>query len=1375
MKRILIYTFCLLGFLSVEEASNAQSFSNKGTEFWLGFMAHSNSQAGMYLYITSDSSTTGSVSIPGRSWSTTFSVTANQMTLVQVPTSQAFVNCSDCITDQGIKVVSGKPIVVYAHIYYQYRSDATLVLPNQTCGKEYYCVAYEQGITSDRTQFMIVAHKDNTKINITPSVDLRSKTGSRMSANSTYTITLDEGQVYQGRAFSGSKTDDVTGTHIEVIDTGSTAGCRVVSVFAGSSYTSLGCSGGFNSGDNLYEQMYPVNSWGTNFVVVPLKNVNSANIRFLAAEDNTTVLVYHKTGTPTIINLNAGKFADLKDQDEAKYVLASKPITVTQYSKTQSCSGGQSDPSMTIINPIEQTLNEITLYSSRYEDIRKHYINVVIPTSAASTFRIDGNSATFTQVPRFTRYSYAQIEVSQGNHYMKASEGFIATAYGFGQYESYGYAAGASVKNLAAKITLTNSSIDGEMNLCLGQAAKFQGSAEYEVTKWEWFFGDGQKSQAQNPTHVYQDTGRYRVVMYTHKKVADGCSAFDSTIVFVKVTGVPKARYTSDLKCEKNTVTFNDASIAPGNESIFSASWRFHSGSDVFGPSAKRYYDTSGKFYLRLIVKTEANCIDTLLDSVVINPNPKAFFTVDNSCQRDSSEFNNLSTITKGKIAQHKWMFGDGDSSFRISPKHFYKTKGYYPVTLSLTSDSMCTAFYEDTAYKHGYIDLDFTVEDTCMGLDVDFTNTSKNFGATLTDFGWKVSDGDKSDFYSFTKTFNQAGKFDVMFWVAVDTFCLDSLTKSVEVYPLIDGSFTFSGACSNDTVRFVNTSTISGGTIASLVWDVNDGKSYTTDKVNVRYASPGKKNIKLDLVSDKGCKESVQKQITVRELDLNGLLFKNTCANVQQDVKVDYSIGDDTINTWSWAINSTVVSFDSVLKFKRSTPGKYPITLNISTRNQCFEEINDTITIYNDPTAAFSVSSVCRYGNLVPIDNSSAVSPDVVSKYWWYYNGAQVSTAAAPSIAANQDGSFPLRLIVESDKGCRDTLTTNVSIDPLPNASFTSSGICDGQTTTHTDNSTISTGSITSFAWTFDDMSTGSGKTVNRTYPSPATYNVKLVVLSNKGCKDSVSNTVTIYPSPVVDITPINLTGCMPFVPDFQNNSSIPNGSISQFTWYWGDGQSSVGNLPAHTYNLPGTYKVKVVAVSDQGCRDSVTVGTDVLVHSLPSVDFSFTPEKPSILESTVTFTDLSAPSVVSWSWNMGDGNTYAMQNPVHTYNDTGLYVITLTGTDGNGCSEEISKSFFISPDLFIYIPDAFSPNGDLLNDRFGVAGVKQGIRNYSISIYNRWGEKIFYSENLDEPWDGTYKGEPLPSGMYMYMIQFSDYKVTQWYYKKGELMLTK
>jgi gliding motility-associated-like protein len=331
----------------------------------------------------------------------------------------------------------------------------------------------------------------------------------------------------------------------------------------------------------------------------------------------------------------------------------------------------------------------------------------------------------------------------------------------------------------------------------------------------------------------------------------------------------------------------------------------------------------------------------------------------------------------------------------------------------------------------------------------------------------------------------------------------------------------------------------------------------------------------------------------------------------------------------------------------------------------------------------------------------------------------------------------------------------------------------CVGNTTQLIDRSTVLSGNISTYDWRFDDGSSASGPSVSKDFGPDGSYTAAHIITTNKGCIDSLTKTIGIHPSPTIDISVAEPVGCEPFSPDFSNNSDISSGSIVSYVWIWGDGNQDIGANPGHIYPLQGSYQIRVIGTSDKGCVDSMDLSVPITVHTLPSADFTYSPEKPSILESEVTFTDLSTLDVAEWFWDFDDGNTSDEQHPIHEFQDTGTFNVSLLVKTIHGCANETRKSFFLTPDLFIYIPDGFSPNGDQINDFFGVAGVKEGIKNYEVSIYNRWGEKVFYTNNHNVGWDGTYGGIPVPQGSYVYDMRFTDYKGSVWYFKKGDLLL--
>lgn len=452
----------LILLLNLAAVSQAQDFSNKGKEFWIGYGNHvrmftpvsGNSPAEqMQLYITSDINTTGKVEIPGINFSLPYNVTANQITTIDIPRTAGLF--SEGLYNLGIHVTADKPVVVYSFIYVNSISGATVCLPVNTLGKEYYSLNYTQVSNEPNSYsyfFVVATDTGKTTVEITPSKN----TIGALPANAVSTFTLSQGQVYQVLS-----TQDLTGSRIKSVS--SAAGtCKKIAVFCGSGKISIGCSGAGTS-DNLYQQMYPVSTWGKKYITVPSVNLldknGQTNFYRIVINDPTSNVTFN--GTP--VTFPNGQFAEFAN-NQANYIESDKPILVAQYFSTQNCSGnrGNGDPEMIYLNPVEQTIASVTVNSMQPAtgtNIAEHYINAVVPNkpSAISSFRIDGNAVTsFLPVPQNNNYAYAQVPVAKGTHNISCDSGFNAIAYGFGNAESYGYSAGTNLKDLYQFISINN-------------------------------------------------------------------------------------------------------------------------------------------------------------------------------------------------------------------------------------------------------------------------------------------------------------------------------------------------------------------------------------------------------------------------------------------------------------------------------------------------------------------------------------------------------------------------------------------------------------------------------------------------------------------------------------------------------------------------------------------------------------------------------------------------------------------------------------------------------------------------------------------------------------------------------------------------------
>jgi gliding motility-associated-like protein len=171
--------------------------------------------------------------------------------------------------------------------------------------------------------------------------------------------------------------------------------------------------------------------------------------------------------------------------------------------------------------------------------------------------------------------------------------------------------------------------------------------------------------------------------------------------------------------------------------------------------------------------------------------------------------------------------------------------------------------------------------------------------------------------------------------------------------------------------------------------------------------------------------------------------------------------------------------------------------------------------------------------------------------------------------------------------------------------------------------------------------------------------------------------------------------------------------------------------------------------------------------VYPNPTANFSVQPESATITDPVISCTDLSTGATI-WNWNFGDNALSSMEHPAsHTYADTGIYIITLVTSTQYNCKDTTYKTVIIEPDFLFYIPNAFTPDGDDINDTFTGKGVF--IKEFEMSIYDRWGNLIFFSNDINKPWDGraNHGTEMAQRDVYVYVVKATDFKNLKHNYK--------
>ena len=400
----------------------------------------------------------------------------------------------------------------------------------------------------------------------------------------------------------------------------------------------------------------------------------------------------------------------------------------------------------------------------------------------------------------------------------------------------------------------------------------------------------------------------------------------------------------------------------------------------------------------------------------------------------------------------------------------------------------------------------------------------------------------------------------------------------------------------------------------------------------------------------------------------------------------------------------------------------------------------------------------------------------------WNFGDGSPIVTSTTFSVSHTYiaTGAFQVMLIAVDSATCniRDTsyLTINVSnVQALLALNAVKLAPCNSFRYRFDNLSTPFAGNPfgpLSFRWDFGDGSpiiTAGTNSVFHNYTNAGTYNVKLYLRDNRYCNSPDSLVVQVRVAALVKAlftTPPS--GCVPYSALFTNTSLAGQ----SFQWLFGDGGTSTAVSPTHIYNLPGTYTVTLIANDSNTCNLTDTLRQTIIVYSNPVANFSYLPNPP-VANAATTFTNLSSPDAVLFHWDFGDGDTLETTSRLpllHQYNTTGTFSTCLIAYNIRGCPDTICRQVETLILPLVDVPNAFTPQSGDVNSIVLVRGF--GISKMRFIIWNRWGQKIFETNDRFQGWDGKFKGTLQPMDVYAYTLDvefFDGTKAT----KKGDITL--
>lgn len=468
---------------------------------------------------------------------------------------------------------------------------------------------------------------------------------------------------------------------------------------------------------------------------------------------------------------------------------------------------------------------------------------------------------------------------------------------------------------------------------------------------------------------------------------------------------------------------------------------------------------------------------------------------------------------------------------------------------------------------------------------------------------------------------------------------------------------------------------------------------------------------------------------------------------NVNNQIPGNPAIGINQTTGIMTANPSIVGTFAVGVRVKEFRNG---VLINSTYRDFQFFVANcNPVTVASVPTQ----TSLCN-GLTVNLNGSASIN---AMSYLWDFGDGNTSTTTNPSHTYAQPGTYTISLIVNAGTTCADTTTVQYV---MSNGMGITAATPNPQCITNNNFSFAVNGNfdpaVSQINWNFGATVLPATSNVQNPagviFTQHGNYNVTVSV-SQLGCTETVTIPVTVFPIPVIDAVLPPQAGCDPYLAQFQD------GSLSwtpvEYLWTFGDGTFSTQANPTHLYDAIGVYDVTFTITVDSGCvaTETLVFPGAVVVNPSPIAGFYVTPEESNVFMPDFEITD-QAFGAIDWMYVFSNGDTLNFREGPFKYTQSGWTRITQIIHNEYGCPDTISKFIYIDPVTTIYVPNAFTPNGNLINEIW--QPIVNDVLEYSVFVYNRWGNLIWRSEDRNEGWDGTFRGQKCPVDVYVYKIYY-------------------
>jgi PKD repeat protein len=669
-----------------------------------------------------------------------------------------------------------------------------------------------------------------------------------------------------------------------------------------------------------------------------------------------------------------------------------------------------------------------------------------------------------------------------------------------------------------------------------------------------------------------------------------------------------------------------------------------------------------------------------------------ADFSFQHVCEFDTVHFQNLSVRGTSDTLAYRWWFGDGDSTDVFQPSHYYSVPGTYQVTLRVTSPCGVDSTITHPVNVYPGPRAEWTHANACATRYTDFmdsTTLDTIVGSYEDDWTWDFGNGDSSTLQNPTYIYPAPGTYTVHFTVMTNHGCVDTASHTVVVHHRPYADFLTADVCLRDTAFFADSTQLAGDSLVAWSWDFGNGNNSTVQHPNHLYLVADTFVVDLIVTTNEGCTDTVSKPIKVLPLPVVNFGMTAICWPDTVAYTDSSTIVGDLISAFEWHFGDGVTDTLQNSWHAYAASGTYDVVLWVYTASGCADSLLQSLKVNDKPTAQFTTQDVC-WPEAMQFNDSSSVLADSLVAWNWTFGDSTGDTIPSPSHTYVVANTYSVSLEVVSAFGCRDTAVQNVTVFPKPAAFFTPANVCFPLPMTLADGSTVQGGTINQWQWDFGDGTTGFLPFTAHPYANAGVYLVTLAVQSSDGCRDTIMDSVEVYPQPVADFVTENV--CDGDTVFFTDSSSITSGTIDTYAYTFGDGNGSASADTAWVYAQPGTYVLSLMVTSNHNCIN-MALGS-VTVHALPDPQPAVVGYADICIGDTVVLQE--AQPFAQYEWETGDTTSWISLQGRSDW-------VVLTVTDSNSCvnSDSVEVRFHPVPRPNAVItpgPEVFSCSNDSL-----------------------------------------------------------------------------